>query len=107
MTDLAISYSPHVGQLTLTLSIVVAICSALVPQTGQFLLSMANSIGCEFWVGFCRISRWPGDEVKVRRGRSQLGATPALMASVIMPMHRRGLSSVGFSTGSTLKSQIA
>jgi hypothetical protein len=37
MTELDTSYSPHSGQTMLTPSIVAGICSALAPQTGQFM----------------------------------------------------------------------
>ena len=43
-TALEISYSQHVGQATVWPPIVVAICSALAPQTGQ---SMSGSIRCD------------------------------------------------------------
>src|SRR5260370_20033277 len=40
MTELDTSYSPHSGQTMLTPSIVAGICSALAPQTGQFMFSL-------------------------------------------------------------------
>ena len=67
-TELATSYSPHIGQIMLTPSVVDMICSGLAPQTDS---SCLNSTG-RFW-------------------GCDLGLAPARAASVAAAKHREVL----------------